>query len=714
MSDFNTDDLSLDPPTPARSAYGRGAGASSDIPVGTAVSSPSVGKALLPSPFMDLSNVLIPEDPKQAYWVCKFLSVISPLHKSYIHNMTRLSVPNIRIVSTSTTSVATMRAANHLSGDSESGTTVAPVNPKADEIEEVLRTTLKTVGALRSHVASLLTYDAAVTVIFYPFKKMLGCASCGHDVAAEVIEGEWSFHRNFEHTCPSCGHRGRSIATDRPLNSMDGVRLVNIPMDRIWTLHNGFTQETWLYYEIPRSEQELFSNRHVNKEFVLTHPQVYLDAISVHDTTENRVHSSGPLVRLREGEYFLSMTDSQPKGRNGLPIPQFIASAPDTWAARLMQKANTVTAAGNIHPLRILYPDTSNKENLYKMLDVGNYMGKLQEILERHTQDPNFRGVAPFPVDSTTVGGDGKATMLHAEIRAAIEMSAAGLGNPIEFFFGGLSFSGSSVSIKVLTALLLTLNTEASGLLKWIIRKLSAKYFQDGSMVGVVDSPDLGEDLQRLSLLSTLASEQKIGLYHLDRILNTNRHQEQIAVQQDAQFTLKLRDMEARSQAKQQREMTFTDARTQAQASISAAMASVHHKAELASHLRRDPDMMNTALANPSEAGAILGTNSKEMVEPASPEGAGPLDPRAPVSLSGMDLADPAAYGADQPIPMPHVQKEVIRNEKSRLQEGLDLIARTRRERDMQELREQLPSEAVTDLDAWIAQQSLSDNLGPY
>jgi hypothetical protein len=225
-------------------------------------------------------------------------------------------------------------------------------------------------------------------------------------------------------------------------------------------------------------------------------------------------------------------------------------------------------------------------------------------------------------------------------------------------------------------------------------------------MDGVVDSPDLGEDLQRLSILSSLASEQKIGLYHLDRILNTNRHQEQIAVRQDAQFMLSLRDMEAKAQAKQQKDMTLTDARTQAQAGVMAAMASVHQKAEQASHLRRDADLMNIALSNPAEASAILGTNSVEMLGPPPNMPPAAVDPRVPVSFAGMPTSDPIGNGPSPVIPLPHIQKEVIRADKSRLQEGLDLVARTRQERDLQELREYLPAEAVTDLDAWIAQQS--------
>jgi hypothetical protein len=84
------------------------------------------------------------------------------------------------------------------------------------------------------------------------------------------------------------------------------------------------------------------------------------------------------------------------------------------------------------------------------MVDFNKTASDFAEEINKSIRDPNHKVVSPVPVNMLNIGGDGKALMLTPEIEQVQAEILAGMNLPREFIFGGISYSGSSISLKIL------------------------------------------------------------------------------------------------------------------------------------------------------------------------------------------------------------------------------------------------------------------------
>ena len=83
-------------------------------------------------------------------------------------------------------------------------------------------------------------------------------------------------------------------------------------------------------------------------------------------------------------------------------------------------------------------------------INMTQWRDKVEQELVRWRLDNNYIPLLPVPIGQQTLGGDGRALMLSQEYRQWSEHIVAGMGVPIEFVFGGMQFSGSNVSMRIL------------------------------------------------------------------------------------------------------------------------------------------------------------------------------------------------------------------------------------------------------------------------
>lgn len=83
-------------------------------------------------------------------------------------------------------------------------------------------------------------------------------------------------------------------------------------------------------------------------------------------------------------------------------------------------------------------------------VNLTQWRDKIEQEIVRWRLDNNYIPLLPIPVGQQTLGGDGRALMLAQEYRVWCEHIISGMGVPIEFYFGGMQFSGSNVSMRIL------------------------------------------------------------------------------------------------------------------------------------------------------------------------------------------------------------------------------------------------------------------------
>ena len=127
-----------------------------------------------------------------------------------------------------------------------------------------------------------------------------------------------------------------------------------------------------------------------------------------------------------------------------------------------------------------------------------------------HNSDNNYIPILPLPIGQETIGGDGRALLLSQEIRVWSEHIVAGMGVPNELIFGGLSYSGSNVSLRMLENMFLGYLSDQLSLLRWVIDRTAS--YLSWPKVGARFKPfKMADDLQRKAYLFQLNQAGKMS-----------------------------------------------------------------------------------------------------------------------------------------------------------------------------------------------------------
>jgi hypothetical protein len=101
--------------------------------------------------------------------------------------------------------------------------------------------------------------------------------------------------------------------------------------------------------------------------------------------------------------------------------------------------------------MRVLFPQmASGTSDPYATINLVGWKMKVEQEILRWRLDNNYIPILPIPIGQQTLGGDGRALMLAQEYRVWAEHIVSGMGVPIEFVFGGMQYSGSNVSLRIL------------------------------------------------------------------------------------------------------------------------------------------------------------------------------------------------------------------------------------------------------------------------
>jgi len=280
-------------------------------------------------------------------------------------------------------------------------------------------------------------YGNTFISIHYPFHKYLKCKKCGWSERVEKIK--YAFRdMEFAGECSQCHTYGNFKAMDYPIRSVRDLRLIRWNPEYITVQHNEATGETRYFYTIP----PILANdiRLGKRQTIETIPQVFLQAMKDNKallfSKDNLYHMKRPTIAQKD---------------KGWGIPMILPVLKDTFYLQILRKAQEAIAVEHIVPLRIIFPQTASASaDIYSTVNLTKWRDQIEREIMRWRLDNNYIPIMPLPVGQQTLGGDGRALMLAQEYRVWAEHIISGMGVPVEFVFGGLSYSGSNVSLRML------------------------------------------------------------------------------------------------------------------------------------------------------------------------------------------------------------------------------------------------------------------------
>jgi hypothetical protein len=343
-------------------------------------------------------------------------------------------------------------------------------------------------------------YGNSPISISFPFVKWLTCAHCKHKVEAKKAKYRFRSYK-FYLTCKKCGNTADAEAEDVTIQSPHGIRLILWNPEDLDLQHNELTGKTIYYYTLPTHTRNAITMG--KREILEELPQLFIQSAK---EGKSVVISPDNIFHLRRPSVLTGRHD------RGWGIPLMLPVLKDTFYLQVMKKAQEAVLVERIVPLTTIFPQAgSGTSDPYTSINLTDWKNHISREIQRWRLDRNYIPILPLPIGHQVIGGDGRALLMSQEIRVWSEHIVAGMGVPQEFVFGGLQWSGSNVSLRMLENQFLRYLSSLSRFLRsFLIPKIAAHL--EWPVVGTRFKPfKMADDLQRKAFFAQLNNTSKVS-----------------------------------------------------------------------------------------------------------------------------------------------------------------------------------------------------------
>lgn len=433
-----------------------------------------------PSPYFDIASTYVPPSVKEMFKWCRFFffshSIISPI----IYKISEYPITGLMY-----------------QGDGEEDDDET-LSPKAKENwVKLLESTLEIKSRLIEILLDYNVYGNAFVSILYPFKRYLVCPQCDERQSVEKASYKWHDVK-FKGVCSGCSQAVVYKVEDVQIKNRSMCKLIrwnpfNINMD-----HCQPTDERIFIYKIPAKDKKAIISG--KKFWIERAPWVYIEAVRKNQNIEldpkNLFHFKRPIIADQDMAW-------------GMPI--ILPVLKDAYWLQILRKANEAISLDHIVPWRIIYPAANAEVSPYINQNLGSWRDKIEREIRKWRNDPNHISVFPLPVGAQNFGGDAKLLQVWQEEKILQSQIAGGLGVPIEFIFGGLNWTGSSVSLRVLENHFLTDRELIDSFLNEFLLPNLMRYFRLPKIRLKQRDFKMADDIQQKQLASQLNQMGKLS-----------------------------------------------------------------------------------------------------------------------------------------------------------------------------------------------------------
>lgn len=481
-----------------------------------------------PSPFFDIGHTYLPPSIKALLRWCRYYYLVNPLINSVIHKMSEYPITEIVI------------------------------DEKDPDIrgkwEELLGQHLRYRAFQIETGLDYYTYGMCLVTVHFPFTKWLICRNCKHKEKAAKMQYKW---RNLDYIieCDKCNHVGPAVVQDFYERDLRRIRLQRWNPEYV-NVDPGFAGADPIYtFELPL---QLRNDLLLGKKLVLdTIPDIFVEAMKrnkfIAFSPENVFVLKRPIISQKE---------------EGWGMPLIFPVLKDTFYLQILRKAQEAIAQEHIVPLRVLFPQAgSATSDPYTTINLDAWKTRMENEIAKWKYDNNYIPILPLPIGNETIGGDGRALMLHQEMQAWSEQIVAGMGVPREFVFGGMQYSGSNVSMRMVENMFIGYRTDHENMLNQFVIRRIANYMGWPTTRAHMRRFKMADDLQRAGLFFQANQAMKISNQTFLQELDQDPAVEETRREAELDKELKFQKKQQIAQAHVQAEVMLITTKAQAEAS---------------------------------------------------------------------------------------------------------------------------------------------------
>jgi len=371
--------------------------------------------------------------------------------------------------------------------------------PLKVQYKELLEESIGIKNILIQASIDLQIYGNSFSSVNMPFRRYLQCPSCKSTFDATKIPFKFNLKKKeFTADCLDCSYKGKMKHKDTKLVDANKINVIRWDPKDISLSYNPLCAAYEYYLDIPT---ELITKvKSGNSHVIASTPFSFLEAIS-----------SNSAYKFEESKIFHMKFDAPAGVKKGWGYPPLCAAIPLYHHTMVLRKANEAIALERIVPMRVMSPQaTSSAADPITTMSISGFMDDLKNNLESWRRDPNHIMLSPISVGVQQVGGEGRALMVDSEIQRAEDNIIASLGFPKEFVYGGLSFTGSSVTLRMLENQLESSTFQINKYLKWVTSQVGT--YLGWSKVDIsLGNFKMVDDIQQKQLIMQLYQQQLVS-----------------------------------------------------------------------------------------------------------------------------------------------------------------------------------------------------------
>jgi len=396
-------------------------------------------------------------------------------------------------------------------------------------------------------------YGNAFISMNLPFVRWLACPTCGdqHKLSDESFAFKF---RNYEFTFPCKKCNGEVIAKiiDRPIKDRTGINFVRWDPKNIDIHYNPITGKSKYRYKIPNKVRKAIQEG--SRDILVDIPEVFLLALK-----KNRD------IALSDQNLFHFKRPTLAEQDMGWGKPLIIHSMGRMFYLYVLRRAQEAIALQRILPLEFIFPQANATQDPYQHVNLSSWQGTVQEEIRKWRIDPNYISVVAVPLGFERLGGDGRALLLGPEIEVTNKEITGGMGVPVEFVFGGLSWSGSSVSLRTLENHFLMYRRLLLRFVNWAKTRIRLYLGMPDVDIGFTEFK-MADDIQRKQIVIQLNAANKISDHTMLTELGFDYDDELKMIEKEAEQRNRIQSMTMKAQTEAQGEASIIQARYQARA----------------------------------------------------------------------------------------------------------------------------------------------------
>lgn len=400
-----------------------------------------------PHPSLDMTSTYLPSNMKEMLGFVAGVALTDPLVSQCISKMSEYPITDL------------------VYGNGSSATEFLDDNLKKKWVT-ILEEGIKIKSAMKQSGMDYHAYGISVVSVNYPFRRLIKCPKCGDTHTQDNKNVKFKSWR-WNSECDKCGHKGDDfIAKDVLDRNFKKVSLNHWDLMNMEIKYNSISGDHFFYYSVPSHVKSALESG--DMDFVKT---TRLEVI--------KAAQSGKKVKLAQDNLFF-MKRQAPQyiypSERGWGVSAIFSVMKEVFHTRILKKGNEMIAFDHIVPLRAISPAPMGEMSPHLTMDMTMYRTAMDRELESWRKDPNHIMYAPMPITVTNIGGEGKALMVTPEIKMVEDDIIMGMGIIPEIIRGGASWSGSSVSLRIVENSFINHRGSLLEMLRFVIGNVSATY----------------------------------------------------------------------------------------------------------------------------------------------------------------------------------------------------------------------------------------------